>query len=110
MDNTQAVDPLAQQNGPPLMLDLNSSLFGLDVSFGIAKKLYKSLVFWQSLPNVCYTTKHLIVSFIQEDSAPGNEGEEVRVDEDCGDPTSPTEDDVKELIAPKKSAVQKKRD
>ena len=57
-----------------------------------------------------YTTKHLIVLFIQEDSAPGNEGEELRVDEDRGDPTSPTEDDVKELIAPKKSAVQKKRD
>ena len=57
-----------------------------------------------------YTTKHLIVLFIQEDSAPGNEGEELRVDEDRGDPTSPTEDDFKELIAPKKSAVQKKRD
>ena len=57
-----------------------------------------------------YTTKHLIVLFIQEDSAPENGGEEVRVDEDRGDPTSPTEDDVKELIAPKKSAVQKKRD
>ena len=57
-----------------------------------------------------YTTKHLIVLFIQEDSAPGNEGEELRVDEDRGDPTSPTEDDVEELIAPKKSAVQKKRD
>ena len=51
-----------------------------------------------------YTTKHLIVLFIQEDSAPENGGEEVRVDEDRGDPTSPTEDDVK------KSAVQKKRD
>ena len=57
-----------------------------------------------------YTTKHLIVLFIQEDSIPGNEGEELRVDEDRGDPTSPTEDDIKELIAPKKSAVQKKRD
>ena len=57
-----------------------------------------------------YTTKHLIVLFIQEDSAPGNEGEELRVDEDRGDSTSPTEDDVKELILPKKSAVQKKRD
>ena len=51
-----------------------------------------------------YTTKHLIVLFIQEDSAPENGGEELRVDEDRGDPTSPTEDDVK------KSAVQKKRD
>ena len=60
--------------------------------------------------NFCYTSKHLIVLFIQEDSAPGHEGEEVRVDEDEGDPTSPTEDDVKELIAPKKSAVQKKKD
>ena len=48
--------------------------------------------------------------FTQEDPAPGNEGEEGRVDEDRGDPTFPTEDDVKELIAPKKSAVQKKRD
>ena len=57
-----------------------------------------------------YTTKHLIVLFIQEDSIPGSEGEELRVDEDRGDPTSPTEDDIKELIAPKKSAVQKKRD
>ena len=57
-----------------------------------------------------YTTKHLIVLFIQEDSIPGNEGEELRVDEDRGDPTSSTEDDVKGLIAPKKSAVQKKRD
>ena len=56
-----------------------------------------------------YTTKHLIVLFIQEDSAPENGGEEVRVDEDRGDPST-TEDDVKELIAPKKSAVQKKRD
>ena len=56
-----------------------------------------------------YTTKHLIVLFIQEDSAPENGGEEVRVDEDRG-VQSPTEDDVKELIAPKKSAVQKKRD
>ena len=57
-----------------------------------------------------YTTKHLIVLFIQEDSAPENGGEELRVDEDRGDPTSPTEDDVKELFEPKKSAVQKKRD
>jgi len=46
----------------------------------------------------------------KEDSIPGSEGEELRVDEDRGDPTSPTEDDIKELIAPKKSAVQKKRD
>ena len=52
----------------------------------------------------------MIVLFIQEDSALGNEGEEMRVDEDRGDPTSPTEDDVKELFEPKKSAVQKKRD
>ena len=51
----------------------------------------------------------MIVLFIQEDSAPENGGEEVRVDEDRGDPST-TEDDVKELIAPKKSAVQKKRD
>ena len=56
-----------------------------------------------------YTTKHLIVLFIQEDSALGNEGEEMRVDEDRGD-RSPKEDDIKELIAPEKSAVQKKRD
>ena len=52
----------------------------------------------------------MIVLFIQEDSALGNEGEEMRVDEDRGDPTYPKEDDIKELIAPKKSAVQKKRD
>jgi len=45
----------------------------------------------------------------KEDSAPGNEGEEMRVDEDRGD-RSPTEDDAKELFAPKKSAVKKKKD
>ena len=70
----------------------------------------KALSFDSLYPMFCYASKHLIVLFIQEDSAHGNEGEEVRVDEDRGDPRSPTEDDVKELIAPKKSAVQKKRD
>ena len=91
------------------MFDLNSSLFGLEVSFAVTRKSSKSLVLKQSLPNVCYTAKHLIVLFIQEDSAPGNEGEEMRVDEDRGD-RSPTEDDAKELFAPKKSAVKKKKD
>ena len=63
----------------------------------------KALYFDSLYTTIC-STKHLIVLFIQEDSAPENGGEEVRVDEDRGDPTSPTEDDVK------KSAVQKKRD
>ena len=68
----------------------------------------KALYFDSLYTTIC-STKHLIVLFIQEDSAPENGGEEVRVDEDRGD-QSPTEDDVKELFAPKKSAVQKKRD